>query len=262
MKNKNINIFETNNDLTNFKFESIRKNKIKGEWFFSITDVLCNVLETDRGSKRWNELKPRINLPSDFTVQCRAKAEGKRTLIMECANRKTILVILQSINSAKVLPFKFWLAQLAEERVEETENPELGMSRARERAIKIYKQRGMSDTWIESRLRGIDGRNKLTSEWKYRGIEKGHEYAFLTNTLHKGTFGITPKEHKEEKGSKNLRDAMNEVELAAIINAELAARKLGEKKNSYGVQQIKNDVEKAGKIASEFFNKMNDLLDD
>ena len=129
----------------------------------------------------------------------------------ECADTETLLRIIQSISSPNAEPFKRWLAKVGFERLEEIENPELALKRTKE----IYKSKGYSDDWIEKRMRSIAIRDELTDEWQKRGIKEQIEYSILTAEISKATFGLTPSQYREVKGSKreNLRDHMTDLEL-------------------------------------------------
>lgn len=128
-----------------------------------------------------------------MTICQRLKLESKdkKKYGTDCANTEGVLRIVMSVPSPKAEPLKLWLAQVGMERIEETENPELAFDRARE----IYKAKGYPDIWIKERMQSIETRNKLTEEWKNRGVKEGQEYSILTAVIAKGTFGITPSEH-------------------------------------------------------------------
>lgn len=150
-------------------------------------------------------------------------ADGKRRKV-QAANAQGLLRIIQSIPSSKAEPFKLWLAQVGSERLDEIENPELATQRTRE----LYKLKGYSEDWIEKRMRSIAIREKLTDEWKSRGIKEKPEYAILTAEISRATFGINPSEHKliKELKSQNLRDHMTDLELIFSMLGEALTKEI------------------------------------
>ena len=170
---------------------------------------------------------------------------GKQSI--NCADTEGILRIIQSIPSKKAEPFKRWLAKVGSERIEEIQNPELAMDRMKE----LYEKKGYSKSWINMRERGIATRHNLTDEWKERGINKGIEYAILTNEIYKSGFGVTAKEYKDIKGlheSQNLRDSMTNIELALTNLGEATAVEFHKKNDSKGLKELKNDMSEAGNV--------------
>ena len=165
----------------------------------------------------------------------------------DCADTEGILRIIQSIPSPKAEPFKLWLAKVGSERIEEINNPELAMDRMKE----IYEKKGYSKSWIEQRERGITTRHNLTDEWKERGANVGKDYAILTNEIYKSGFGMSAKQYKNMKGlheSQNLRDSMSNIELALTNLGEATATEFHIGNNSYGIEELKSDINKAGKV--------------
>jgi len=154
-----------------------------------------------------------------------------------------------SVPSPKAEPFKIWLAQLGQERMDEMENPELGMARIRE----LYRAKGYPDDWIERRLQSIEVRKQLTDEWKNRGVQEGKEYSILTAEIAKATFGLTPTEHKDLKGlakpSQNLRDHMTPLELIFTALGEEMTRKLAINDDAIGFGENAIAAQKGGKAA-------------
>jgi DNA-damage-inducible protein D len=199
-----------NNTLVPFEGKEIRKVWHEEQWYFSAIDVISILTDSKDSNQYWKKLKKRD--PEMLSgVQIVPLSIGNRKLL--CSNTEGIFRMVMSIPSPKAEPLKLWLAQAGKEKMEETENPELSIERARE----LYKAKGYSDLWIERRMQTIETRNELTAEWKKRGVKDGQEYSILTATIAKGTFGLTPKEHKEIKGlakpSQNLRDHMTPLEL-------------------------------------------------
>ena len=181
-------------------------------------------------------------------VEMTAK-DGKRRKV-RTANTKGILRIIQSIPSSKAEPFKLWLAQVGSERLEEIVNPELAINRAKE----TYIRKGYEDTWIAQRLKSIDSRKELTDTWKERGA-KDRDYAILTDEIYKSTFNMNTAQYKELKGisrtKRNLRDSMGNLELAITNLAEVTANEMHNTNNSFGLEELKDDVQESGKITGK-----------
>ncbi len=167
------------------------------------------------------------------------------------ANTAGILRIIQSIPSPKAEPFKMWLAQVGSERLEEIVDPEKAITRAKT----TYIKKGYDNAWIAQRLKNIDSRKALTDNWKNRGAGTSKDYAILTDEIYKNTFDLSTKQYKELKGidntKRNLRDNMNKLELAITNLAEVTADEMHDINNSIGVDKLKIDVIKSGKIAGE-----------
>lgn len=168
----------------------------------------------------------------------------------DCADTKGILRIIQSIPSPKAEPFKRWLAQVGSERLEEIVNPELVINRAKE----TYIKKGYDNTGIAQRLKSIDSRKQLTDTWKDRGA-KNKDYAILTDEIYKNTFGLNTAQYKNLKGidktKRNLRDSMGNLELAITNLAEVTANEIHYKNDSQGVEKLKEDVVRAGRITGK-----------
>lgn len=175
--------------------------------------------------------------------------DGKKRKI-RTADTKGILRIIQSIPSPKAEPFKLWLAQVGSERLDEIVNPELAINRAKE----TYIRKGYDNAWIAQRLQSIDSRKQLTDTWKNSGA-KNRDYAILTDEIYKNTFGLNTTQYKNLKGitktKRNLRDSMGNLELAITNLAEVTANEIHHKNNSYGVEELKDDVIRAGKITGK-----------
>ena len=182
----------------------IRKVWHNEEWYFSVIDIIQMLTDSPIPRNYWSDLKRRENQLHEICVQLKMLATDSKQRLTDCANTEGILRIIMSVPSPKAEPLKLWMAQLGTERIQETENPEL----AYERMTEIYKAKGHTDKSIKERLQTIKTRNKLTDEWKSRGVKEGQEYSILSATIAKGTFGLTPSEHGELKGldKQNLRD--------------------------------------------------------
>jgi hypothetical protein len=173
-------------------------------------------------------------------------ADGRKRKI-QAADTKGLLRIIQSIPSPKAEPFKYWLAQVGAERLEEIENPELATQRTRE----LYKLKGYPDDWIEKRMRSIAIRDELTEEWKNRGVKEQIEYSILTAEISKATFGLSPSEYKKVKGlkSQNLRDHFSDLELIFSMLGEASTTEIVKTQNPKGFLANKKAAKQGGAVA-------------
>ena len=195
------------------------------KWYFSIVDVvivLANAPDYLTGRKYWNKLKQRLkDEGSELVTNCHQlklpAADGKLRMT-DVADTEQLLRLIQSIPSPKAEPFKLWLAQIGRERMEETIDPELTI----DRALETYLKKGYSREWINQRLQAIQVRKELTDEWQDRGVQKGKEYAILTDEITRAWSGMTTREYKHLKGLKkeNLRDNMSTTEIVLNMLAE------------------------------------------
>jgi DNA-damage-inducible protein D len=218
---------EQNNTLILFQEKQIRRTWHQEEWWFVVEDVIAVLTDSKNPKKYLAAIRSRDKelakgYPQIVDTLAVDTEGGKQR--MTCSNRKGIFRITMSVPSPKAEPFKTWLAQVGEERIQEIENPELGIERIRE----IYKAKGYSDEWIDSRIKSIGIRKELTGEWKNRGVKEGQEYSILTAEIAKATFGLTPTEHKNLKGldKQNLRDHMTNLELIFSMLGEEATRQI------------------------------------
>ena len=250
---------ETNNNesLQLFEDQAIRTawDEQNEEWYFSVVDVV-GVL-TDQNSARssstyWAVLKKRLKEEGadELLTNCKQlkmkAADGKRRLT-DVANTEQLLRIIQSIPSKKAEPFKLWLAEIGRERIEETLDPE----RIAERLVATYERKGYTREWINQRLMAISARKELTDEWKDRGIEKGMEYAILTDELTKAWSGMTTRQYKNLKGLKkeSLRDNMSTTELVLNMLAETAAKEISQTTKPVGFEENRKVAVQGGDIA-------------
>lgn len=241
----NIKLFE------NKKIRS-QWDKKKGEWFFSIIDIVEVLTGSPRPRKYWNAIKTKL-LSEGFDElsqnlgQLKMQSTDGKFYLTDVANAKTLLRIIQSIPSPKAEPFKLWLAQVGSDRLDEIENPELAAQRTRE----LYKLKGYPDDWIEKRMRSIVIREELTDEWKNRGVNEQIEYAILTAEISKATFGLTPKDYKKVKGLKNqnLRDHMNDLELIFSMLGEASTTEIVKSQNPKGFKENKKVAKQGGMVA-------------
>tara|TARA_Y100000310_G_C20555214_1_gene750149 strand:- start:307 stop:987 length:681 start_codon:yes stop_codon:yes gene_type:complete len=187
---------------------------------------------------------------SPIWVQLKLTASDGKKYSTDCANTKSLFRIIQSIPSRKAEPFKQWLAQLGQERIEEIQDPELAQNRVKE----YYELKGYPKEWIDKRLRGIAIRQELTDEWKNRGVNEGKGFAILTNEISKATFGVEIKEYKKlktipTKSKANLRDNMTDLELIFNMLGEKATTEIHKTHNSKKFDKLKQDSKKGGNIA-------------
>ena len=197
----------------------------KEEWYFSIVDVVAVLTDQPdqrRAAKYWSVLKTRLKKEgSELTTNCSqlkmTALDGKKRMT-DVADTEQLLRIIQSIPSPKAAPFKLWLAQVGRERIEETIDPELTI----ERALETYLKKGYTREWINQRLQAIQVRKELTDEWDARGVQKGVEYAILTDEISRAWSGMSTRQYKNFKGLKkeNLRDNMTTLELVLNMLAE------------------------------------------
>ena len=238
-----------------FESKQVRSvyNEQEEKWYFSITDVVLILTESEDALAYWRKLKQRLKAEGNETVtNCHAlkmvAADGKMRMT-DVANTEQLLRLIQSIPSPKAEPFKQWLAQVGAERIAEIENPEL----AQERIRAIYKAKGYSDEWIAKRIRGIQVRDELTNEWKNRGVKEGKEYSILTAEISKATFGIIPSEYKNLKGltktSENLRDHMTDLELIFTMLGEASTTEIAKNKNAQGFIENRKAANAGGTVA-------------
>jgi DNA-damage-inducible protein D len=167
----------------------------------------------------------------------------------DCANTEGVLRIVMSVPSPKAEPLRLWLAQVGTERIQETENPELAIERAKE----LYKAKGYTEEWIERRIEATKARNRLTGEWKNRGVTEQKDYSILTATIAKGTFGLNPGEHAALKNieNKNLRDHMTPLELIFTALGEETTRLISIEKDTQGFNENYDAANEGGTITGK-----------
>ena len=207
----------------------------KEEWYFSIVDVVAVLTDQPdqrHAAKYWSVLKTRLKKEgSELTTNCSQlkmrSADGKR-YNTDVADTEQLLRIVQSIPSPKAEPFRAWLAQVGRERIEETIDPELTI----ERALETYLKKGYTREWINQRLQAIQVRKELTDEWDARGVQKGVEYAILTDEISRAWSGMSTRQYKNLKGLKkeNLRDNMTTLELVLNMLAEATTTEISKQK--------------------------------
>jgi len=239
--------------LVIFEDKKIRRSFHKGEWYFSVIDIVDVLTESANSRRYWSDLKIQLSEKEGFVqlygkiVQLKLESNDGKKYLTDTANTEIIFRIIQSIPSPKAEPFKRWLAQVGYERIQEIEDPELATQRTRA----IYKAKGYSDEWIEKRMRGIAIREELTDEWDKRGVKQQLEYAILTAEISKATFGMTPSEYKQHKGlaQENLRDHMTDLELIFSMLGEAATKEIAVNRDAQGFGENKNAAQMGGRIA-------------
>ena len=220
----------------------------KEEWYFSIVDV-CEVLSgTDNPRRYWSDLKRKLKSEGavelyEKIVQLKMTAPDGKKRLTDVADTEQLLRIVQSIPSPKAEPFRAWLAQVGRERIEETIDPELTI----ERALETYLKKGYTREWINQRLQAIQVRKELTDEWDARGVQKGVEYAILTDEISRAWSGMSTRQYKNLKGLKkeNLRDNMTTLELVLNMLAEATTTQFSKDRKPTTFQE-NLEVAKAG----------------
>jgi len=236
-----------------FKGRVIRRILHNNEWWFSVVDVAAALTDSVDPGAYWRKLKERLKVEgSEVVTIChglKLPAPDGKLRETDCANTEGVFRIIQSIPSPKAEPFKRWLAKTGYERIQEIDNPELAMSRMRA----LYRLKGYSDEWIETRMRGVKVRKTLTDEWKARGVKGESEYSILTAEISNAAFGMTPEEYKRHKGlgqpSENLRDHMTDLELIFTMLGEAATTEIARKKDVVGFDPNKKTAREGGTVA-------------
>ncbi len=220
-------------------------------WFFSIVDVVAVLTDSADAAAYWRKLKQRLKAEGNETVtNChglKMKAPDGKMRLTDVADTEQLLRLVQSIPSPKAEPFKQWLARVGYERIEETDDPELAF----DRAMETYLKKGYSKEWINQRLKSIEVRKELTDEWENRGVQKGQEFAILTDEITKAWSGLTTKQYKQVKGLKKegLRDNMSNLELVLNMLAEATTTEISREKQPAGLEQNIQIAKQGGTIA-------------
>ena len=222
------------------------------EWYFSIVDVIAVLTDTENPRRYWSDLKRKLKKEGavelyEKIVQFNMLAPDGKKRLTDVANTGQLLRIIQSIPSPKAEPFKAWLAQVGRERIEETIDPE----QAIDRALETYLKKGYTEEWVHQRLLAIRIRNELTGEWQKRGVEKGMEYAILTDEISRAWSGMSTRQYKQLKGLKkeNLRDNMSDLELVLTMLAEASATDISKTAKPQGFAENQEVARRGGKVA-------------
>ena len=223
------------------------------EWLFSVVDVVGVLTGNDYQAARnyWKITKKRLVDEGNQTVtncnQLKMKAHDGKMRLTDVANTEQLLRLIQSIPSPRVEPFKLWLAAVGRERVDETIDPELTI----ERALETYLKKGYSREWINQRLQAIQVRKELTDEWDNRGVQKGVEYAILTDEISKAWSGMSTRQYKNYKGLKkeNLRDNMSTLELVLNMLAEATTTEISRVEEPQTFSENRKVAKRGGGVA-------------
>ena len=224
------------------------------KWYFSVVDVVGILVESkdyQTARKYWNKLKQRLKeegfQPVTHCHQLKLKAEDGKLRLTDVADTEQMFRIIQSVPSPKAEPFKQWMARVAAERLDQMQDPELGI----QQAMADYKRLGYSDNWINQRLKSIEIRKDLTDQWRLHNVEEGVQYATLTDIIYQAWAGKTAKEYKQFKGLKkeNLRDNMTNEELVLNMLAELSATSITRAKDPQNFEENAQCASEGGEVA-------------
>jgi hypothetical protein len=244
---------EKKNEIKLFEDKKVRTlwDEEEEKWFLSVVDVIRVLTDSPNPRKYWSVLKTRLKAEgSQLATNCSQlkmpSADGKFYLT-DVADTEQLFRLIQSIPSPKAEPFKLWLAQIAAERLDEMQDPELTI----DRALNEYLQLGYSESWINQRLKSIEIRKELTDEWKKRGLKEGVQFATLTDIITKAWSDKTTKEYKILKGLKkeNLRDNMTNTELILNMLAEASTKDISAAVNPKGFEASKRVAKQGGNVA-------------
>jgi hypothetical protein len=229
-------------------------NEENEKWYFSVIDivaVLTHQLEYKKAQSYWTTLKGRLKKEgSEIVTKCdklKLEANDGKKYLTDVADTETVFRLVQSIPSPKAEPFKLWIAKVARERIDEIEDPEIGI----DRLMETYQKKGYSKDWINQRLKSIEVRKELTNEWEERGVKKGQEFAILTDEITKAWSGLSVKQYKNYKNLKkqNLRDNMTNLELVLNMLAEATTTEISKEKKPKTFSQNKTIAKQGGTIA-------------
>lgn len=243
-----------NNAIQLFEDKQIRTawDAEREEWYFSIVDVISVLTGTENPRRYWSDLKRKLKKEGatelyEKIVQLKMLSSDGKRYKTDVADTEQLLRIIQSVPSPKAEPFKAWLAMVGRERIEETIDPE----QAIDRALETYLKKGYSEEWVHQRLLAIRIRNELTDEWKKRGVEKGKEYAILTDEITRAWAGMSTGQYKRLKGLKkeNLRDNMSDLELVLTMLAEASTTDISKTAKPQGFSQNQQVARQGGEVA-------------
>jgi hypothetical protein len=244
MKENSVKLFEQKQVRTHW-------DEKQEKWYFSVIDVIEILTGSNRPRKYWGDLKAKLKQEgselSEKIGQLKMKAEDGKIRETDVADTEQIFRLVQSIPSPKAEPFKIWIAKVARERIDEIEDPEIGI----DRLMETYLKKGYSKEWINQRLKSIEIRKELTDEWESKGVQKGGEYAILTDELTKAWSGFSTKQYKAFKDLKkeNLRDNMTNLELVLNMLAEASTTEISKEKKPETLNEHKVVAQKGGNVA-------------
>lgn len=244
---------KTHNEIKIFEDKKVRTiwNETNEKWYISIIDVIEILTETDRPRKYWSDLKNKLKKEgselSEKIGQLKMQSSDGKFYKTDVVDSEQLFRLIQSIPLPKAEPFKLWLAQVASERLDEMQDPELSIDRAMEQYLNL----GYSENWINQRLKSIEIRKELTDEWKKRGLKEGVQFATLTDIITKTWSDKTTKEYKILKGLKkeNLRDNMTNTELILNMLAEASTKDISVATNPKNFEESKKVAKQGGNVA-------------
>jgi len=252
-ENTFMEVIHMDNKIQIFEDRRIRTawDEEKEEWYFSVVDVVSVLTDSKDPTAYWRKLKQRLKAEGNETVtNCHGfkmtAPDGKKRLT-DVVDTTNLLRLIQSIPSPKAEPFKMWLAEVGKERVEETIDPELAI----DRALETYLKKGYDEEWIHQRILSIRVRNELTAQWQLHGVEKGMEYAILTDEITKAWSGMTTRKYKNLKGltKENLRDNMSTTELILNMLAETSTTDISKEEHPQGLSENIKVAKRGGNVA-------------
>ena len=243
------------NKIQLFENQPIRTawNEEQEEWYFSVVDVIHVLTGSENPRRYWSDLKRKLKSEGatqlyENIVQLKMKSSDGKNYKTDAATTEQLLRIIQSIPSPRAEPVKRWLAEVGRERIEETIDPE----QAIDRALETYLKKGYDPDWVHQRLLSIRIRNELTDEWQKRGVEKGREFAILTDEITRTWSGMTTRQYKNLKGLKkeNLRDNMSDTELVLTMLAEASTRDISKASKPVGFDESIKVAKRGGNVAN------------
>ena len=242
------------NKIQLFENQPIRTawNEEQEEWYFSVVDVIHVLTGSENPRRYWSDLKRKLKSEGatqlyENIVQLKMKSSDGKNYKTDAATTEQLLRIIQSIPSPRAEPVKRWLAEVGRERIEETIDPE----QAIDRALETYLKKGYDPDWVHQRLLSIRIRNELTDEWQKRGVEKGREFAILTDEITKAWSGMNTRQYKNLKGLKkeNLRDNMSDLELVLTMLAEASTTDIAKAEQPQGFDENQKVARRGGNVA-------------
>ena len=244
---------EKDTSIKLFEQKQVRSlwNEEEEKWYFSIVDIISILTDSIDAQAYWRKLKQRLKEEGNETVtNChtlKMLAADRKMRLTDVADTEQLFRLIQSIPSPKAEPFKLWIAKVARERIDEIEDPEIGI----DRLMETYLKKGYSKEWINQRLKSIEIRKDLTDEWENRGVKKGQEYAILTDEITNAWSGFSVKQYKKYKDLKkeNLRDNMTNLELVLNMLAEATTAEISKEKKPKNFIQSKAIAKQGGTIA-------------
>lgn len=244
VKQNSIKVFEEKKVRTLWDSET-------EEWYFSVVDVVAVLTDSENPRRYWSDLKRKLLKEGsqlyEGIVQLKMLSSDGKYYKTDVATTKQLFRLIQSIPSPKAEPFKLWMAQVAAERLDQMQDPELSI----EQAMKDYKRLGYSDNWINQRLKSIEIRKELTDEWKKHGLQEGVQFATLTDIIYQTWSDMTARQYKQFKGLKkeNLRDNMTNKELVLNMLAELSTKEISESNHPETFEDHKEIAVQGGEVA-------------